>query len=746
MLDRQFYYSIKPFIPWGVRMALRRAAARRKRELFRTTWPINEAAGTAPAGWPGWPEGRRFALVLTHDVEGPAGLAKCRRLAELEASLGFRSSFNFIPKGDYATPPELRGWLCSEGFEVGVHDLHHNGRLFRSYGGFSAKAPAINRYIREWGASGFRAGFMLRNLDWFHELGIQYDASTFDTDPFEPQSDGVGTIFPFWIPSPASTPAENPRDSPSAARITPTHPQPPPRAGYVELPYTLPQDSTLFLVLQEPSPSIWLDKLDWIAAHGGMVLLNVHPDYACFEDEKPGARTYPVAHYLALLQRLRERYAGAFWQALPRDMATYTAGLTPRPIRHFPKRICMVTHSFYETDNRVTRYAEALAARGDHVDVFSLRSKPNVPPRETIANVEVHRIQNRFGKAQQTRFAYALPLIRFLLRSTLKITRRHWSAPYDLVHVHNMPDFLVLAALYPKLTGAKVILDIHDIVPEFYANKFAGGRTGNTFRVLKWIERRSARLADHIIVSNHLWREKFAQRTGTADRCSVFINNVDSARFRPDLHDRSDGRIIILFPGGLQWHQGVDIALHAFSRVFKAIPTAEFHIYGDGIMKPTLVSLAGELGLNGSVKFFEPVRLNEIARIMANADIGVVPKRADSFGNEAYSTKIMEFMALGVPVVVSKTQIDQYYFNDSVVRFFESGNAQALADAMLAVLRDAALRRELTQNALRYSASNSWDSRKPDYLELVDSLLAGRAPKPPVQDEEVRDASVLLST
>jgi glycosyltransferase involved in cell wall biosynthesis len=117
------------------------------------------------------------------------------------------------------------------------------------------------------------------------------------------------------------------------------------------------------------------------------------------------------------------------------------------------------------------------------------------------------------------------------------------------------------------------------------------------------------------------------------------------------------------------------------------------------------------------------VRVKEIARIMANADLGVVPKRADSFGNEAYSTKIMEFMSLGVPVVVSRTRIDEYYFNDSVVRFFDSGNADALAAAMLEVLGDPALRSRMVTNASAYSTEHSWDVRRPDYLRIVDDLV-----------------------
>jgi glycosyltransferase involved in cell wall biosynthesis len=657
-------------------------------------------SGYTPFKWNGWPDAKSFSVVLTHDVEGVAGLEKCRQLAELEMELGFRSSFNFVPEGEYAVPAELRRWLVSNGFEVGVHDLNHDGKLYHSRAEFEEKAVRINRYLREWNASGFRSGFMLHELDWIHDLDISYDASTFDTDPFEPQPDSAGTVFPFWVKPPVNSQ----------------------RKGYVELPYTLPQDSTLFLVLGERSPRVWMQKADWVATRGGMVLVNVHPDYIRFHGEAPSASTYPVSHYRDLLLHLRTRHCGAYWHVLPGQVASMISRLEHPPEQRRPKRIGMITHSFYETDNRVTRYAEALAERGDQVDVIALRRSPSSRAIETLNGVHVSRIQYRFKKSEQTTAAYFWPMLRFLIASSCRLTNRHLKRPYDVLHIHNMPDFLVFAAWYPKLTGVKLILDIHDIVPELYGSKFGAGRRKGTMTLLKCMERISATFANHVIVSNHLWLEKYTSRTRTAHRSSVYINNVDTRVYRPNRTRPDDGRLIILFPGGLQWHQGLDIALNAFSKISPELPNVVFHIYGDGNMKGALVKQAAELGLNGKVQFFDPVPIHEIVKVMANADLGVVPKRADSFGNQAYSTKIMEFMSLGVPVVVSKTEIDQYYFNDSVVRFFESGNINALAEAMVEILKNPERRREQVANALVYSERHGWDSRKASYLSLVDSL------------------------
>jgi hypothetical protein len=302
MLRRRLYYAVKPMVPWSVRVAVRRWFAHRKRRHVSGVWPILPDSEKPPAGWSGWPQGKQFAFVLTHDVEGQSGVDKCRQLIALEDKLGFRSSFNFIPEGEYRISRELRDELTSNGFEVGVHDLHHDGKLYRSRAAFAQKAVRINHYLKEWGAVGFRSGFMFHNLEWLGDLDVLYDASTFDSDAFEPQPDGVGTIFPFWVK----------RQGPRAGS-----------GGYVEMPYTLPQDSTLFLVLEERHPDVWFQKLDWVARHGGMALLNLHPDYVCFNGSSPNRNEFPSAHYIDLLQYVQSRYSGAFWHALPKTVAEY---------------------------------------------------------------------------------------------------------------------------------------------------------------------------------------------------------------------------------------------------------------------------------------------------------------------------------------------------------------------------------------------------------------------------------------
>jgi len=297
-LALRLYYVIKPHLSLRLRLVARRHLARRIRARSADRWPILERAGVAPQGWNGWPEGCAFAFVLTHDVESQRGLERVKQLAELEISLGFRSSFNFIPEGPYRVSSELREWLVGSGFEVGVHDHRHDGRLFASLANFCQGASRINHYIDEWDAVGFRSGFMFHNLEWIKKLNIRYDSSTFDTDPFEPQPDGLESIFPIWVSDSGGS-------------------------GYVELPCTLVQDSTLFVMLQEKSNDIWKRKLEWIRERGGMSLLNVHPDYVNFSAVEASADQFQVNHYAEFLSWVRHTHSGRYWHVLPKDVAEF---------------------------------------------------------------------------------------------------------------------------------------------------------------------------------------------------------------------------------------------------------------------------------------------------------------------------------------------------------------------------------------------------------------------------------------
>jgi len=367
------------------------------------------------------------------------------------------------------------------------------------------------------------------------------------------------------------------------------------------------------------------------------------------------------------------------------------------------------------------RYAEALAGRGDRVDVIALR-RDGQSRKEVVHGVNVYRIQRR-SPNDSARGSYLVGILLFCCRAMFLLMRRHVRARYQLIHVHSVPDFLVFAAWFPKLTGTKIILDIHDLLPEFYASKYSANHNSAAVKLLRLTERASASFSDHVIAANDLWRERLVSRSVKNEKCSAMVNVPDQAIFSPRGRTRTDDKVVLLYPGSLNWHQGLDIAIRAFALINDKAPEAQFHIYGEGPCQSLLVQLVKDLGLRDRVLIKSVLSVRRVAKIMEDADVGIVPKRKDGFGNEAFSTKIMEFMAMGVPVIVSDTQVDRYYFDDSVVKFFRSGDEEDLARAMLLLIKKPELRSSFAHAASKFVEHNNWDAMKKDYLALVDSLV-----------------------
>jgi glycosyltransferase involved in cell wall biosynthesis len=743
MLSHRFYYALKPFVPWRLRMALRRIAAGRKRAHCQTIWPIDESTNRPPTGWPGWPEGRKFAFVLTHDVEGPEGLARCRQLAELEMKFGFRSSFNFIPEGPYRVPAELREWLTKNGFEVGVHDLHHDGKLFATWRGFAAKAKRINHYLREWQASGYRSGFMLRNLEWLHGLEIAYDASTFDTDPFEPQPDGAGTIFPYWIPSPDAPGSASPHDD-RPGRTAGTSA----RDGYVELPYTLPQDSTLFLLLREKSPEIWLRKLEWIAAHGGMALANVHPDYIHFAGAAASHREYSEAFYTELLRSVAERYRGQYWNVLPRELAHWfkqncrlsTGNSTPPiPAAGAPppgpkpglkgKRAAVLLYSRYPADPRPRRAAEAMIEAGMQVDLLCLADSEKDAPVENVRGVQVFRVPLKHRR--DSKWMYLWQYGRFFASSMWFLSSRGLRHRYDVVHVHNMPDFLAFAAVVPKLRGAKIILDLHDPMPELMESIY-GLQAGNwKVKFLRLLERWSIAFANLSLTPNITFKNLFVARSCRPEKMQIVMNSPQQDIFDPTRYPavRREPSVTaefrVMHHGSIVHRHGVDLLVEAVARLRPVIPGIRLDIYGHATpFLDTVLALAQELGAADIVRYHGAKNQVAIAEAILDCDVGVVPNRRSAFIEINFPTRLFEYLAMHRPVIAPSTQGIRDYFQSGQMILFEPNNVEDLAARIRWVWENPQGAREVMERGEQVYRGNLWTREKERFLGHVSRLLS----------------------
>jgi len=299
------FYLLKPVIPRKTQLELRKWLAHKKLQKAINEWPILASSTEPPIYWQGWPDQKQFAVILRHDVESQKGHDRSRELMLVEKQLGFRSAFYFVPER-YKVCKTLRTDMVNEGFEIGVHGLKHDGKLYRSPDIFKKRAQKINHYLSEWNAVGFTSPASHHKLDWNYALEILYDSSTFDTDPFEPQPTNLATIFPKWIDH---------VEYPNEEHLS--------HSGYVELPYTLPQDFQSFVIMQQKNIDLWKRKVDWIAEHGGMVNVVTHPDYMSFGNDEVGIEEYPIAYYEQFLTYIKEQYADRYWHGLPRDLATF---------------------------------------------------------------------------------------------------------------------------------------------------------------------------------------------------------------------------------------------------------------------------------------------------------------------------------------------------------------------------------------------------------------------------------------
>jgi glycosyltransferase involved in cell wall biosynthesis len=388
----------------------------------------------------------------------------------------------------------------------------------------------------------------------------------------------------------------------------------------------------------------------------------------------------------------------------------------------------MLAYSFYDADNRVRRYAEALARRGDEVDAIAV-GHAGQPPMEMINGVRVFRVQSRV-RDERGPLSYLVKILLFFFRSMWFLTKRAFREPYDLIHVHNLPDFEVFATLAQRMRGTKVIHDMHEVVPEFYASKFDIGERSLVFRLLALVERVSIAFVDHVIVVNHMVEETLLRRRSVPpEKCTVILNYPDTRIFRRTLQVEADqrrtGEFVICYPGTLSRHQGVDIAVDAMALLREKAPGLKLLIIGDGPERENLRAQIAQRGLEDRVSLTGLIPLESVAEVMATIDFGVVPKRKEGFGDIAFSTKIMEFMAMGVPVLASRTSIDEFYFGDRLVEFFESGNAADLAEKLLDLIHMPERVAQLRKDCNKFIAKNSWTVKQEEYFALLDQVGCG---------------------
>ncbi|HEX2980949.1 MAG TPA: glycosyltransferase family 4 protein [Anaerolineaceae bacterium] len=391
-------------------------------------------------------------------------------------------------------------------------------------------------------------------------------------------------------------------------------------------------------------------------------------------------------------------------------------------------RHCMIVHSHYPIgEPRVEREARALRQRGYEVDVICLRSAIE-KAFEQVDGVRVFRlpVQRRRGRgpAMQMLEYLAFFILAFFRVSGLQLARR-----YESVQIHNLPDFLVFTALLPKLAGARVLLDLHDLMPEFYASSFHAEMCSTPIRLLILQEKLACRFADHVITVTDLWRRTLIDRGVPADKVSVVMNVADDSVFNRTLvpvtgvgeEPALDFRLI--YHGTLAYRYGIDLILEAVALIQNQISGIHLTIHGRGDFIEDLRAQAARLGIEKAVTFStQYVPIEEVPKIIRQAALGIVPYRRDIFTDGILPTKLMEYVALGIPVLAADTPIIREYFDESMVQYFQAGDAGDLAHKLFWLSQHREVLAELSANADRFFQQYSWSRVAESYANTLDRL------------------------
>lgn len=406
-------------------------------------------------------------------------------------------------------------------------------------------------------------------------------------------------------------------------------------------------------------------------------------------------------------------------------------------------RVCMIVHSYYHRDPRVRRYSEALANSGAHIDVISLQSQGEPRRVGDHDGVGVHMIplsRSRGGKLVQF-IEYGVAFILF----TLWLLVLHAKHRYHVIHIHNMPDFLVFSGLITRIFGAKVILDIHDPMPELYMSKYGIEADSLMLRLVKLQERISTRFADAIITANVNFKERLSQRGVQREKIVVVNNLPDPAIFNREQHRANDGDtaeksdFVLVYPGTIAPRYGIDIAIRALPLVVEEVPNVRLNVivsratYADYVQE-----VAESVGVSDYVDVTLPVPIEQIPARLARANAGIYTGLSDPHMEIATPTKVLEYAMMGIPIISSKLQVLEYFFEDDAIHFFEPGNVEQFARCVIELHENQVYREKLVENAdACFVQVYNWEEESKKYFGLLGELV------PQAEDEAAAEKPVL---
>lgn len=406
-------------------------------------------------------------------------------------------------------------------------------------------------------------------------------------------------------------------------------------------------------------------------------------------------------------------------------------------------RVLMVVLTNYPGDTRVRREAEALVARGATVDVICPWT-PALGDRRSLAGVRLFPTGTLEQGGELSPLAYIVRDVAFVARATLKALRLSRRNHYDVVQVHTMPDYLVLSAAYPKLMGARVLLDVHDLVPELYAAKFGVDEQSKVIKLMQFVERKCIAFADHALAVHRPHLGALVRHGNPEEKFTVVMNAPDPRFFvRRRAAPSGTDPFVLLYHGTISRRHGLENAIRAVELARQSYGDIRLEIVGDGDDVDRLSALVDERGLHGVVEIERGLRpIEELKPILDRASVGIVPIVDNAFTRYMLPVKLLEYVALGIPVICASTTTIRAYFDETMVLFFRSEDEEELAAKIVALRADPELRRRLVDGADRFLEHHSWERERDRYCALVEALAAARGSQVGKRTRQLRERTL----
>ncbi len=390
-----------------------------------------------------------------------------------------------------------------------------------------------------------------------------------------------------------------------------------------------------------------------------------------------------------------------------------------------PKRVLMIAQSTYDYDARIIRYCKALKEVGIQSDVICFNYY-NQKSTELVEGVNVYRVINYSNK--DTIINYLLFSIRFLIKAFFKTIELHKKNKYSLIHVHNMPDYLVFSALYPKLKGIPVILDIHDLTVELFKEKWSEKKFKFFKPLLVFTERISCNFANHVITVTKECVDILVKRGIEKEKISLIMNTPDDRIFSYDdfrfRKNGTDKKFRILYHGTLAKRFGLHNVIEALRIVVDKYPDVEFHVYGnkESDYAKELNALAFQLGINTNFFLNQSVPHNNVNELIKNYDLGIVTYEPTEYMNLAFPTKAGEYALTGLPMIMTELKAVQSVFSRDSVIFMQSPESKEIAYKIINLIQNKEHRIKMSENAYNEIKNVSWSRMKENYFKLCSSL------------------------